>query len=174
MAPWARQTWPINAKTSLLVTFPPEKLKPKAKNVFFFDFDYKTCCIRRGFEQLSSSSGWRVMAKRVPAPILAISGRKGLKWSQAGRYFTSLPLLQSESLSGICAKLHTMAASNDRDHASQSLLLLLAPRICIVVLCAHSVHGESHNQTQWHRRSYNTTKLELDLLLLLELGIPCL
>jgi len=67
-----------NAKTPLLVTFPPEKLKPKTKK-FFFDFDYKTFCIRRGFEQLSSSSGWWVMAKRVPAPILAISGRKGLR-----------------------------------------------------------------------------------------------
>jgi len=29
-------------QTQLLVTFPPEKLKPKTKN-FFFDFDYKTC-----------------------------------------------------------------------------------------------------------------------------------
>jgi len=33
--------------------FPPEKLKPQAK-IFFFDFDYKTCWICRGFEQLSS------------------------------------------------------------------------------------------------------------------------
>jgi len=31
-----------NAKTPLLVTFSPEKLKPKTKK-FFFDFDYKTC-----------------------------------------------------------------------------------------------------------------------------------
>jgi len=57
-----------NAKTHLHVTFPPEKLKPKTKN-FFFDFDYKTCWIRRGFEQLSSSSGWRFMAKKVRADI---------------------------------------------------------------------------------------------------------
>jgi len=57
-----------NAKTSLLVTFPPEKLKTKTK-FFFFNFDYKTCCIRKGFEQLSCFSSWRVMAKRVPAPI---------------------------------------------------------------------------------------------------------
>jgi len=42
-----------NAKTPLLVMFPPEKLKPQAK-IFFFDFDYKTCWICRGFEQLSS------------------------------------------------------------------------------------------------------------------------
>jgi len=66
-----------NTKTPLLVTFPPEKLKPKTK-MSFFNFDYKTCCIRKGFEQLSSSSGWRVMAKIVPALILTISGRKGL------------------------------------------------------------------------------------------------
>jgi len=34
-----------NAKTPLLVTFTPEKLKPKTK-IFFFGFDYKTCWIR--------------------------------------------------------------------------------------------------------------------------------
>jgi len=57
---------------------PEKSSNPKQKNSFF-DFDYKTCCIRRGFKQLSSSTGWQVMAKRVPAPILAISERKGLK-----------------------------------------------------------------------------------------------
>jgi len=31
-----------NAKTPLLVTLPPEKLKRK-KKIFFFDFDYETC-----------------------------------------------------------------------------------------------------------------------------------
>ena len=57
----------------------PQKSSNPKQKIFFFDFDYKTCCIRRGFEQLSSSSGWQVMAKRVPAPILAILERKGLK-----------------------------------------------------------------------------------------------
>ena len=55
---------------------PPRKAQTKNKN-FFFEFDSKTFCIPGGFEQLSSSSGWRFMAKKVPAPILAISGRKG-------------------------------------------------------------------------------------------------
>jgi len=45
--PLGRRTGPgkdgqNNPKTQLLVTFPPEKLKPKTK-IFFFDFDYKTC-----------------------------------------------------------------------------------------------------------------------------------
>jgi len=48
-----------NAKTPLLVTFPAEKLKPKTN--FFFNFDYKTSWIRRGFEQLSSSIAWLVI-----------------------------------------------------------------------------------------------------------------
>ena len=47
-------------QTQLLVTFPPEKLKPKTKN-FLFDFDYKACWIRREFEQLSSSFAWGVI-----------------------------------------------------------------------------------------------------------------
>jgi len=63
-----------NPKTPLLVTFPPESSNPKRKN-FFFDFDYKTCWIRRGFEQLSGSIAWRVIglqisAKNDPARVL--------------------------------------------------------------------------------------------------------
>ena len=48
--------------------------------------------------------------------------------------------------SGKCAKLHTVAASNNRDHASQSLLWLLvrATHIYVVVLRAHPVRGESY------------------------------
>jgi len=41
-----------NAKAPLLVTFPPEKLKPQNKKLFF-DFDHKTCWIRRGFDLFS-------------------------------------------------------------------------------------------------------------------------
>ena len=43
-------------------------------------------------------------------------------------------LLRSEIPSGMCAKFHTVAASNNRDHASQSLLLLLARATYIAVL----------------------------------------
>jgi len=55
----------------------------------------------------------------------------------------------SEIPSGMCAKLRTVAASNNKDHASQSLLLLLARATYIingVILHAHPVRGESHNQ----------------------------
>jgi len=43
-------------------------------------------------------------------------------------------MLRTEILSGMCAKLCTVAASNNRDHASQSLLLLLARATYILVL----------------------------------------
>ena len=43
----------------------------------FFNRNWKTFRIRRGFEQLSSSSGWRVMAKNVSAVIVAGAGVKG-------------------------------------------------------------------------------------------------
>jgi len=47
----------------------------------------------------------------------------------------------------MCAKLRTVAASNNRDYASQSILLLLAhARKYIFVLRAHPFRGESHNQ----------------------------
>ena len=46
----------------------------------------------------------------------------------------------------MCAKLRTAAASNNKD-APQSLLLLLAVHIYYgVILHAHPVRGESHNQ----------------------------
>jgi len=47
----------------------------------------------------------------------------------------------------MCAKLRTVAASNNRVHAPQSLCYcLFAPRIDIVFLRAHPVRGESHIQ----------------------------
>ena len=49
-----------------LVAFPPENPPSKTKNLFF-DFDYKTCWIRRGFQQLSSSIAWRVVGLQISA-----------------------------------------------------------------------------------------------------------
>jgi len=47
----------------------------------------------------------------------------------------------------MCAKLRTAAASNNRNHASQSFLLLLARAMHIYFLLrAHPVRGELHNQ----------------------------
>jgi len=56
-------------------------------------------------------------------------------------------LLQSEILNGMCAKLHGVAASNNRDHVLRSLLyFLFTPHIYGVILRAHPVRGESHIQ----------------------------
>jgi len=56
-----------------------------------------------------------------------------------------MKLLRSEIPSGICAKLRTVAASNNRDHASQSLLLLLAGATYIKVLFfAHTPFVANH------------------------------
>jgi len=61
--------------------------------------------------------------------------------------FEYLLVLWSASSSGMCAKLHTVAASNNRVHMPWSLYYcLFAPRIYIVVLRAHPVRGESYNQ----------------------------
>jgi len=62
---------------------------------------------------------------------------------------SELPLLRSESPSGMSPKLRTVAASNNRDHAPpQSLYYcLFAPHIYCVVLRAHPVRGESHIQS---------------------------
>jgi len=42
---------------------PQQMSNQKQKNIFF-DVNQKTCWIRREFEQLSSSSGWRFVAKK--------------------------------------------------------------------------------------------------------------
>jgi len=56
-------------------------------------------------------------------------------------------LLRSEIPSGMCAKLRTVATSNNRDHPTRSLYYcLFAPHAYIFVLRAHPVRGESHNQ----------------------------
>ena len=76
-------------------------------------------------------------------------------------------LLQSESPSSKCAKLCTVAASNNRDHS------FIACSCCIymgVILCGHPIRGESHVQrnanwevaTPWWKHS--SVKCHLKLL----------
>jgi len=67
--------------------------------------------------------------------------------SKTTREGTQQVLLRSESPSGMCAKLRTVAASNNRDRLTRSLYCwLFAPRACVVFLHAHPVHSESHIQ----------------------------
>ena len=49
----------------------PPRRTPHPNQKIFFIRTKKTCCIRRGFEQLSSYSGWRVITKKVTAHLLA-------------------------------------------------------------------------------------------------------
>jgi len=64
----------------------------------------------------------------------------------------------------MCAKLRTVAASNARDHASQSLsYCLFAPHAYDVVLHAHSVRGEPRIQ----RNASGEVATELILSLIL-------
>jgi len=57
-----------------------------------------------------------------------------------------LGLLQLVSLSGKCAKLHTVAASNNyRDHVPRSLYYCLFVA-WVLFLCAYLVHGKTHIQ----------------------------
>jgi len=68
------------------------------------------------------------------------------------RFRCTLVVLRSESPSGICEKLRTVAASNNRDHAPRSLnYCLFAPHVCIL-LFAHIPFVVNH--------TINTTPLE--------------
>jgi len=55
-------------------------------------------------------------------------------WLRAWADYAYFVVLRSEGPSGKCAKLHTEAASNNRDHAPQSLYCLFMPRIYIWAL----------------------------------------
>jgi len=68
----------ITPKHPYLWRSPQKSSNPKRKN-FFFDFGYKTCWIRRGFEQLSSSIAWRVIGLQSSARQVAHAGLKGLR-----------------------------------------------------------------------------------------------
>jgi len=55
------------------------KAPHRKRKTLFFDFDYKTCWIRRGFEPLSSSIAWRVIGLQISAKKRSCAGLKGLK-----------------------------------------------------------------------------------------------
>jgi len=56
----------------------------------------------------------------------------------------------------MCAKLRTVAASNNRDHLTRSLYYcLFAPHKYGVFLHAHPVRGESYILTQRYQRGCN-------------------
>ena len=56
------------------------------RKIVVFDFDYKTCWIRRGFQQVSSSIAWRVIGLQISARKVAHVGRKGLVWCEPAYY----------------------------------------------------------------------------------------
>jgi len=69
-------------------------------------------------------------------------------------------VLRSEIPSGVCAKLRTVAASNNGHHARNlSYFCLLAPRIHIFGLRAHPARGEPQS-TQHHRRGCKNSNVK--------------
>jgi len=75
LGPMAGQSWPKLWKHAFFVTSPPENPHRNRKS-FFFDFDYKTCWIHRGFEQHSSSIVWRVIGLQSSAKKVTHEGLK--------------------------------------------------------------------------------------------------
>jgi len=75
---------------------------------------------------------------------------------------------RSEIPSGMCAKFHTVTASNNRDHASQSLLLLLARATYIMVLffmhipfvLNHTINATPPERLQQHPVLFTTNRTD--------------
>ena len=96
--------------------------------------DWCACAVGRAFE-------WKIIPCQVIESYIC-------DYEQNPWYLISKEIfLQSESPSGMCAELRTVATSNNRDHMPWSLYYcLFAPHICGVVLRAHSICGEMHIQ----------------------------
>jgi len=75
LASRARQSWSKNPKHTHFVNL--SQANPSPKSIFFLNRTKKTCRIPRGFEQLSSYSGWRVMTMKPRANLLAPAVVKG-------------------------------------------------------------------------------------------------
>jgi len=75
------------SKACLLCDVTSRKTPTENKKRFFFDFVYKTCWIRRGFEQLSSSIAWRVIGLQSSAKKRSHTGIKGLSVWTSDRLF---------------------------------------------------------------------------------------
>jgi len=73
LASRARQT---SSKKTHFASLSQANPLPKSKNCFL-NRTKKTCRVRRGFEQLSSYSGWRVITKKPRANLLARAVVKG-------------------------------------------------------------------------------------------------
>ena len=82
--------------------------------------------------------------------------------------WTTITALRSEIPSGMCAKLRTVATSNNRDHASQSLLLLLARATYIMVLffthipfvVNHTINATPPERLQQHPLLFKTNRTD--------------
>jgi len=94
------------SKTCPLCDVTSRKSPPKPK-ICFFDFGYKTCCIRRGFEQLSSSIAWRVIGLQSSARKVAHAGLKG--------FFTTFLLKQLSEILRIIAVVSPGKHFEDRE-----------------------------------------------------------
>ena len=79
MAQWVGAQGQVKvAKNTPTCGVPPRKPPTESKKNFFFGFDYKTCWIRRGFEQLTSTIAWRVIGLQSSAWNVVFAGLKGL------------------------------------------------------------------------------------------------
>jgi len=66
-------TWAKSIQTYPCFDVTHKKLKSKLPNIF--NRSYKTLRIVRKFEQLGSSSGWRIMARNLPGTIVTSAGQ---------------------------------------------------------------------------------------------------
>jgi len=84
-----------NETPQLCEPLPGEPLIQIKKN--FFNRTKKSCRIRKGFEQLSNYSGWRVITKKTRANLLARAVVKGLWWFATKLYHGWISTIKSSN-----------------------------------------------------------------------------
>jgi len=101
------------------------------QRIYELALTYPLCALLVGTE-LGSEDYLAPYKRLVVLPISASI----LRWTNASGMI--IVLLRSEIPSGICAKLRTVAASNNRVHMPWSLCYcLFAPHICMVLFFTH-------------------------------------
>ena len=78
LASRARQSWSKKRKRPHFASLSQANPSPES-NIFLKNRTKKSSRICRGFEQLSSYCGWRVITKKPRATIVALVGVKGLR-----------------------------------------------------------------------------------------------
>ena len=147
-----------------------ELYKTMVNKVTFLDFrvgelsvNFRYCYLfRRSTQNMSANRSSPTMSIVLPLSPVTVSQH------YPPRSLRSIVVLRSEITSGICAKLRTVAASNNRVHMPWSLYYcLFAPHICMMLFFTHipfvvnhTINATPPERLQQHSLLFTTNRTD--------------